>query len=187
MKNNQDKINKMLEHLESEADKKFLPIVGPEKGKIIIEIINKINPKYILEIGTLFGYSAILICKELGEDARLITIEFDPEAAEIAKENMEKAGITANVEIVIGDALKILPGLKYKFDLVFLDATKKENIEYLKLLENKLHEGSVLIADDAGVMPEQMEDYLNYVRFSGKYESKYVPVGDNGLEVSTKL
>ena len=187
MENNQDELKKMLEHLESEADKQFLPIVGPEKGRVIIEVINKINPKYILEIGTLFGYSAILICKELGEDAKLVTIELDRETAEIAKDNMEKAGIKANVEIAIGNALQILPTLDYKFDLVFLDAAKEENIEYLRLLENKLHKGSVLIADDAGILSEQMEDYLNYVRSSGKYVSKYVPVGDNGLEISTKL
>jgi predicted O-methyltransferase YrrM len=74
-----------------------------------------------------------------------------------------------------------------EFDLVFLDADKKENMDYLRLIENKLHKGSILIADDAGVLADKMEDYLSYVRISGKYESEYVPVDYDGMEISIKL
>jgi len=187
MENNLNKLDKVLKEMELLAEKELSPIVGPEKGKIIIKIIDEIKPKYILEIGTLFGYSAILMGNKLGEDARLITIEVDREEAEIARGNIERAGITADVDILVGNALDILPKLNNKFDLVFLDAVKEDNINYLRLIEKKLHKGSVLIADNADMMAYQMEDYLDYVRSSGKYESKYIAVADDGLEISTKL
>jgi predicted O-methyltransferase YrrM len=71
--------------------------------------------------------------------------------------------------------------------LVFIDTDKTEYIDYLRLVEDKLHRGSVVIADNAGVFANQMKDYLKYVRGSGKYGSKYIGVGEDGLEVSVKL
>ena len=186
MENNSDKANQILKELEMFARKTHMNIVGPGKGKIIAETINRIKPKCILEIGTLFGYSTILMAKELEPGAKLITIERDQAEAEDAEENLKKAEIVADVEIYMGEALEILPKLRNKFDLVLLDASKSENMDYLRLLEDKLHKGSVLIADDAGIMANQMEDYLKYVRLSGRYESKYVPVEHDGMEISVK-
>jgi predicted O-methyltransferase YrrM len=60
-------------------------------------------------------------------------------------------------------------------------------MEYLRLVENKLHKGAVVVADNAGIFAGQMRDYLSYVRTSGKYRSRYVPVGEDGLEISVKL
>jgi predicted O-methyltransferase YrrM len=77
--------------------------------------------------------------------------------------------------------------LQGQFDLVFIDAEKKEYIDYLRLVERKLHKGSVVVADNAGIFADQMRQYLDYVRSSGKYRSKYVPVEEDGLEVSVKL
>jgi predicted O-methyltransferase YrrM len=71
--------------------------------------------------------------------------------------------------------------------LVFIDADKKEYLKYLRLIEGKLHKGSVVVADNAGIFADQMEDYLDYVRSSGNYESKLVSVGEDGLELSVKL
>lgn len=182
-----NKSDNILREMEETAKRKFLPIVGPEKGKIIIDVIRQFKPKNILEIGTLLGYSAILIGKELSGDARLTTIEMDREEAETARENMQRAGILPNVDILVGDALMILPTLKGEFDLVFFDAAKEENMEYLTLIEKKLHRQSVLLADNAGLLADKMEDYLNYVRTSGKYKSKYFSVGQDGLEISVKI
>ena len=71
--------------------------------------------------------------------------------------------------------------------MVFIDADKKEYLKYLRLIEGKLHKGSVVVADNAGIFADQMEDYLDYVRSSGNYESKLVSVGEDGLELSVKL
>lgn len=73
--------------------------------------------------------------------------------------------------------------MKGKFDLVFTDAEKSEYLDYIKLVEDKIHKGSVVVADNV----EDTPSYLNYVRFSGKYESKYISAGWGGLKVSVKL
>jgi predicted O-methyltransferase YrrM len=71
--------------------------------------------------------------------------------------------------------------------MVFIDADKTEYLDYLRLAEDKLHKGSVVVADNAGIFADQMKDYVDYVRSSGRYSSEYVPVGEDGLEVSVKL
>jgi len=176
----------VLRRIEKSGQTQFLPIVGPEKGKILANVVRKVKPKRVLEVGTLIGYSAILIGRELDADAHLITIEIHAHEAEVAEKNIQEAGIRANVEVVLGDALKVIPKLRGKFDLVFIDADKTEYFQYLKLVEDEMRKGSVIVADNAGIFAEQMKDYLDYIRSSGKYTSKYMQVGEDGLEISTK-
>jgi predicted O-methyltransferase YrrM len=83
--------------------------------------------------------------------------------------------------------MEVIPRLTDKFDMVFIDAARSEYLEYLRLVEDKLHKGSVIVADNQGISADEMKDYLDYVRSSGKYSSKYLPVGGDGLEVSVKL
>lgn len=90
------------------------------------------------------------------------------------------------MEVLVGDARKVIPHLEGTVDLVLLDATKTEYLDYLQLVENKLHDGSVIVADNAGIFESQKRDYLNHVRFFGKYRSRYVAVGNDGLEMSIK-
>ena len=73
------------------------------------------------------------------------------------------------------------------FDFAFIDAEKNEYFQYLKLVEDRLLKGSVVFADNAGVFADQMGDYLEYVRKSGKYNSRYIQVGGDGVEISIKL
>ncbi|MEM3356856.1 MAG: O-methyltransferase [Candidatus Bathyarchaeia archaeon] len=187
-----DKAEEVLKEIEDAArGEKFLPIVGPSRGKILVKVIREVKPKHVLEIGTLVGYSAILMGKELGSDAHLITIEIDANNAKLAKENIRKAEIPPTVEVLVGDALKIIPKLKGDFDLVFIDADKEQYLEYLRLVEDKLHKGSVIVADNV----EHAPAYLDYVRSSGKYNSRFESVSsvtashhhEEGLEISVKL
>ncbi|MDQ1280042.1 MAG: hypothetical protein QG670_1304 [Thermoproteota archaeon] len=161
------KAEKILREIESRSAKEFLPIIGPNKGRILTEVVRENKPKTVLEVGTLIGYSAILMGKELDKEARLTTIEIHPDEAREAEENIKKAEISPTVNVVIGDALKILPELKENFDLVFIDAEKNEYIRYLRHIEDKLHKGSIIVADNAGIFAEDMKVYLNYVRSSG--------------------
>jgi predicted O-methyltransferase YrrM len=85
-----------------------------------------------------------------------------------------------------GDALQIIPELKDTIDFVFIDAEKTEYMDYLRLVEDKLHKGSVIVADNAGIFANPMIDYLRYVRTSEKYRSRYVPVGADGLEITVR-
>lgn len=83
--------------------------------------------------------------------------------------------------------MQVIPTLKETFDFVFIDAEKSEYFKYLKLAEGKLQKGAVVFADNAGFFAEQMGDYLDYVRNSGKYKSRYIKVGEDGVEISVKL
>lgn len=183
----QSRAREILRRIEKEAKRGYLPIIGPERGKILVDLVRKVKPKRVLEIGTFIGYSTIMMGKELDSDAEIITIEIDEDEARIARRNIEMAGIKPKVQVIVGNALEVIPKLSGEFDLVFIDAAKREYLDYLKLVEKKLHRGSVVIADNAGIFAHSMKDYLGYVRKSGKYKSRFIPVGDDGIEVSVKL
>jgi predicted O-methyltransferase YrrM len=177
---------KVLRRIEKMSENQFLPIVGPEKGQVLAKVVRDTKPKRLLEVGTLIGYSAIIIGQELDADAHLITIEIHPDEARMAKQNISEARIPAKIDVLVGDAIKIIPTLKGPFDLIFIDAAKTEYYRYLKLVEDKLHTGSVIVADNAGVFADQMKDYLMYLRTSAQYRSKYVNIGEDGLEISIR-
>jgi predicted O-methyltransferase YrrM len=178
--------DKVLKQIEAASKKQFMPIIGPRKGKILAQEIQKAKPKHVLEVGTLVGYSAILMGKELDENSEIMTIEIHRDEAKKADENILKADIAAKVKIITGDALQVIPTLKGPFDFAFIDAEKSEYFQYLKLAEDKLCKGAVVFADNAGIFAEQMSDYLDYVRNSGNYKSRYVQVDDDGVEISVK-
>ena len=143
--------------------------------------------KSVLEIGTLIGYSAILIASALPQGGRVVTVEVKPKSARLAEENIRRAGLADKIELRVGDALSVIPGVDGKFDMLFLDATKDEYLKYLKLCEDKLERGGVVFADNVKAPARQMRDYLDYVRNSGRYRSAYIDVGLDGVEISAKL
>jgi predicted O-methyltransferase YrrM len=191
--NLENTVEKVLQDIEKTAKKEFLPSIGPIKGKIMKDIIKEHKPEKALEIGTLQGYSAILITiniliqkagkKKLNIDFEnnsgeriLFTLEKDGEMAQIARSNIENSGLTDKIHLIHGDALKVIPKLKskYKFDMVFLDATKSEYLKYLQLIEQYglLNKRAVVVADNVIMYEDEMKDYLDYVRNSGNYMSR---------------
>jgi predicted O-methyltransferase YrrM len=164
----------LLRELEDIAKREYLPSIGPIKGKIICDIIKNYKPTTILEVGTLHGYSAILMAASLSDDGKLITIEIDKNLAEVARKNIDKAGLSKKIEVICTNAIDVIPTLAgYKFDLVFLDAAKSEYLQYLKLIEENdlMKENSVVVADNVILYENEMKDYLEYVRNSGRYMS----------------
>jgi predicted O-methyltransferase YrrM len=176
----------VLRQIEAQAENRFLPIIGPAKGRYLVDEIRKAKPMRVLEVGTLIGYSAVLMGKEMPPESELVTIEIHREEAKQAGENIVKANIPAYVKIITGNALEVIPNLEGMFDFAFIDAEKSEYLQYLKLTEPKLHAGAVVFADNAGVFADQMADYLDYVRDSGVYQSRYIQVGEDGVEISQK-
>jgi predicted O-methyltransferase YrrM len=175
MARNNEQISSLLRELEQIAKSEHLPSIGPIKGKIISDIIKRYKPTKILEIGTLHGYSAILMVDLLFDDGKLITIEIDKNLADIARKNIAKAGLSDKIEVISGNALEVIPTLTgYKFDLIFLDAAKSEYLQYLRLLEEKhlMKKDSVVVADNVILYENEMKDYLEYVRSSDRYKSQ---------------
>jgi predicted O-methyltransferase YrrM len=182
-----DSADLVLRQIEAQAENTFLPIIGPDKGKYLSEQVHKTQPMHVLEVGTLIGYSAILMGKQMQQGSEIVTIEIHREEVKLAGENIVKANVPAKIKILTGNALDIIPTLQGPFDLAFIDAEKTEYLRYLQLTEPKLHKGSVVFADNAGIFATQMSDYLHYVRSSAKYESRYIQVGEDGVEISIKL
>lgn len=181
------KAEEVLRRIEGKAERRYLPIIGPDRGRILVDLVRRFKPKRILEVGTFIGYSTILMGKELGAGSEIITIEIDREEAEQARENIREAAIKPTTSVMTGDALKVIPRIEGRFDMVFLDAGKSEYLDYLRLVEEKLHRGGMVVADNAGFSSYSMRNYLDYVRNSGRYESRFISTKWDGIEVSIKL
>ncbi len=189
-----DKAEAVLEALEKAGEKSFLRIIGPEKGRILDAAVLQAKPKRGLEIGTLVGYSAIRIARLLPKGAKLTCVEIDEDYAKIARRNFGRAGLSDRIEMIVGDAKRVLPTLTGEFDLVFIDAIKDEYFTYLRLVEPRLHRGSVIVADNVVYHADDVKDYLDHVRHSGKYRSEchesfleFHPEIKDAVEISVKL
>jgi caffeoyl-CoA O-methyltransferase len=100
----------------------------------------------------------------LQADGKVVTIEIDRSIADIARKNVAAAGLSEKINVIVGDALGVIPKLDWKFDLLFLDAAKDEYLAYLKLAEDKaLKRGAVIVADNLEVYKNEMLDYLGHV------------------------
>ena len=126
--------------------------VAPNQGKLLQLFAQLAGAKRILEIGTLGGYSTIWLARALPAGGRLITLEFNPKHAEIARSNVARAGLTDVVEIRVGAALDTLPKLqaemKEPFDMVFIDADKPNNAAYLRWALKLSRRGTLIIIDN---------------------------------------
>ncbi len=123
-------------------------VSGHLQGKFLEFISFMLRPMNILEIGTFTGYSAICLSKGLRSDGKLITIEINDELTNFAHSYFVKAGVDSKITQLTGKAQEIIPGLDLKFDLVFMDADKREYIEYYNLIIGKLNPGGFIIVDN---------------------------------------
>ena len=131
----------------------FPPIhVSPPQGKLLHLWARMIGARRILEIGTLGGYSTIWLGRALPADGRLVTLEIDPEHAEVARANIARAGLTEVVDLRLGQALETLPRLEAEgagpFDLFFIDADKPSNPDYFRWALKLSRPGSLIVVDN---------------------------------------
>jgi predicted O-methyltransferase YrrM len=181
------KAQRMLAVMDRATALWHIPNVGRAKGRVIRRLIDRHRPTRALEIGSLLGYSAILIAGALPPSGRLTCIEANDYLAKFVKSNAEAAGLGKRVRVVVGDALRAIPLLPGRFDLVFIDARKEDYLDYLRQLEPKLVAGAVVIADNTGVFRRDVMPYLEYVRDpSSPWESREYDFSDDTMEVSIR-
>jgi len=181
-------IQKLLNELEvfGQYNKGYFNIPA-STGKFFYNLILISKAKNILEIGTSNGYSTIWLAEAAKQiNGRVTTIDPSDYKIKMAKENFKRAKLINIIKIIQGDAIKEIPKLKEKFDFMFIDAIKKDYINYLKLAEKNLEIGSIIVADNAIMFKDKMKDYLNYVEINKKYSSVLVPIG-SGVEFSVKV
>lgn len=124
--------------------------VAPNQGKLLHLFARMVNARRILEIGTLGGYSTIWLARALPPEGSLVTLEADAAHADVARINIARAGLSEQVELRVGPALTSLPQLSpdAPFDLIFIDADKPNNPEYLRWALALSRPGTVIIGDN---------------------------------------
>jgi predicted O-methyltransferase YrrM len=139
--------------LESSAAAELPAIqVSPAQGKLLQLLAQAQGARKILEVGTLGGYSTLWLARALPAGGSLVTLEFDPKHADVARKNLGRAGLTGTVEVITGDAKQTLPRLEAEgrgpFDLIFIDADKSGYPEYFTWALRLSAPGSLIIADN---------------------------------------
>ncbi len=150
---------KELVKIKEKALKENIPIIMDDTLKIVGDLLNKINPKTMLEIGTAVGYSAICFSSYIAEGGFIDTIERDTERAKEAKINIKKAEVEEKINIIEGDAVEILPDINKKYDVVFIDAAKGKYPFFLSQALRLLKKNGYIIADNVLYKGYVMSDY----------------------------
>jgi predicted O-methyltransferase YrrM len=142
--------DEILDQALSDSREAGLPMinVAPNQGKLLQILAQMVGARRILEIGTLGGYSTIWLARALPPDGQLITLEYEPKHAEVARRNIERAGLADRVEVKVGAALETLPSLKGPFDFIFIDADKPSNPDYFQGALKLSRPGSVIVVDN---------------------------------------
>jgi len=122
--------------------------VSPPQGMLLELLARATGARRVLELGTLGGYSTIFLARALLPGGRLVTLELEPAYAERARANLERAGLAEAVEVIAGPALETLPTLDGPFDLVFIDADKRSNPDYLRWAIALSRPGTLIVADN---------------------------------------
>lgn len=131
-----------------------MPVISitANQGKMLQVLARAVGARMILEVGTLAGYSAIWLARTLSEGGRLVTLESDPKHARVARRNIERAGLAEKVEVRLGPALELLPGMQAEglgpFDFVFIDADKANTPAYFEWALKLTRPGSLVVCDN---------------------------------------
>lgn len=125
--------------------------VSAQHGKLLFILATAMRATRVLEIGTLAGYSTIQLARAVGPGGQVVTLEYEPKHAEVARENLARAGVDDRVEVVVGAALDTLPTLAGRgetYDLIFIDADKENNIAYVEWAIKLAAPGSIIVVDN---------------------------------------
>lgn len=189
----------LLREMEVRAEREDIPISDPEVGRLLTILVRSLGCRRVLEIGTAIGYGAICLARGAAE-ARVVSIDLDPERLAAARGYLERAGVAARVELVQGAALEVLPRLEGPFDLAYVDAVKLEYRRYLDLLLPKLRVGGLVVCDNllwGGEVAEPPDDersevaalraFNGYLMMHPQLQAVVLPLGDGvGLATKTK-
>ena len=171
---------------------------GHIQGRLLKMLVTMIRPWMVLEVGTFTGYATLCMAEGLPEGGRIHTVEIDDELEDFILNGFKKSPYSDRIELHIGDALKMVPGLGLKFDLIFLDGEKREYPEYYSSLLEYLKPGGYMIADntlwDGHVVDSEYDSdpqtvavrkFNDMVRADERVEVAMIPIRD-GLTIIRK-
>ena len=190
-----------LDRLEEEAIADFVPIIRKDMQAFLKFMMRLCKPRNILEVGTAVGFSALLM-SEYAPEAHITTIENYEKRIPIARDNIAKAGKSASIDLIAGDATEILPTLNGTYDFIFMDAAKGQYINFLPEIMRLLSKGGILVSDnvlqDGDIIESRfavvrrdrtihtrMREYLYTLKHMEGVSTVILPVGD-GITVTVK-
>ncbi|MBS7329491.1 MAG: O-methyltransferase [Lachnospiraceae bacterium] len=190
-----------LDRLEEEAIADFVPIIRKDMQAFLKFMMRLCKPRKILEVGTAVGFSALLM-SEYAPEAHITTIENYEKRIPIARDNIAKAGKSASIDLIPGDATEILPTLTDTYDFIFMDAAKGQYINFLPEIMRLLSKGGILVSDnvlqDGDIIESRfavvrrdrtihtrMREYLYTLKHMEGVSTVILPVGD-GITVTVK-
>lgn len=172
---------------------------GHLQGRFLSFISKLQQPKLIIEIGTYTGYSALCLAEGLAENGKLISIDVNEETSSFAKSFISKTEYANKINLILADAKEYIPSIKETIDLVFIDADKKNYLNYYHLVIDKLNKGGLIIADNvlwSGkiTMPESAMDketlalhqFNQFVQKDSRVENMLLPIRDGLMVVRKK-
>jgi predicted O-methyltransferase YrrM len=195
------KTDTLIEEMEAYAREHNVPILSWQSAELLEQLIRIKNPRRVLELGTAIGYSTIRIARNLKGKSVIHSIEKSEDNIVVAKEYIVKSGLTAKIKVLEGDALNVMPQLKKKYDIIFLDADKED---YKRLFDYSLvllRKGGIMVVDNllwhgyaaSTRVPLQFKESTRHIReFNSLFmnqpnlKTSIIPVGD-GLGVGVKI
>lgn len=193
----------LLNEMESQSLKETIPVVTPPVGNFLSLLVKMSKAENILEIGTAIGYSTSWLAQGLeGRTGHITTIDLNVDRAKRAIEYFKRAGIEEKIEVLFGDARRILPTLKGNFDFVFVDAAKGEYLDYLSLVLPRIEQGGILVVDNVlfrgwvvpgaefapkyNRMVTHLREFLNKLTQNPDFQTSVLPFGD-GISLSFRI
>jgi len=189
--------NKQLNEIVKQDEERndIQPFVGAEVGKLLSLLIRSNNAKRVLELGTCLGYSAVWMAQALNETGgKLVSVEYRKDLYETTKRNIQLAGLSEIVELILGDASEIINMVEGPFDIILQDSDKSLYSSMLEKCISLTHKNGLIIADDVLFKPmgipekfsEPVHEYVKKVFADKRLYSTILPIGD-GVAISTKL
>ncbi|HCE03088.1 MAG TPA: O-methyltransferase [Acidobacteria bacterium] len=140
--------NERLARVAAEGEALGLPIVNPAVGRFLEALVVATGTRRVLEIGTANGYSALWLARSLPADGQILTLEINPERAAVARHHFEESGLADRVDVIVGDAARMVHKVAGPFDLIFNNGEKRQYGPLLNRLVSLLRPGGVLVTDN---------------------------------------
>ncbi|AGA70500.1 putative O-methyltransferase [Desulfitobacterium dichloroeliminans LMG P-21439] len=189
--------------MEEQALKETIPVVTPPVGNFLSWLVKVSGASRILEVGTAIGYSTLWLAKGLeNREGKITTIDMNVDRGTRAIEYFKRGGVSAKIQVLLGDARKLLPDFQAgEFDFVFVDAAKGEYLDYLELVTPLVGAGGILVVDNVlfrgWVVPgaeyapkyermvSHLREFLSRLNQNPEFQTSILPLGD-GLAVSLR-
>ncbi|GAB6099144.1 O-methyltransferase [Halanaerocella petrolearia] len=198
LREEQQPVSEEIKEVEELAQEKNIPIIEREVGNLLQLLIKLHQPQRILELGTAVGYSTLWMAEDYSNE--LVTIELKERDAKVAEKFFTDFGYD-NIELLVGDALEVMPNLEGKFDFIFIDAAKGQYMNFLEEGLKLLTDGGVIVADDVlfkgmiaddrfyhprySTLTKRLREYVTTVMDDQRLSSSIIPLGD-GVAISVK-